>query len=189
EAMLDDMAARIKSLLTDGRTLRARLSLDRKVGELDLSLNLTAKSGTTLARRIAGLGLGRTVGSAVIGSGSAAHGNIGLGLPEDLRKHLPGAVDDLVKKALEKEKDKGKRALLGDLLEALKPTAKAGVVDMGFDLRGPGKGGKYTLVAGVRVKDGGGIEKVIKKGLAKLPAKDNKAIKLDVDTAEGGDNH
>src|SRR5205823_1490920 len=130
--VLDDVAGRIKGLLTEGGALSLRLDLDRKAGDLDLSLNVTARSGTTLAKNIAGLGLGKTVGASLIGAGSAVNGNVGLGTPPEVRKNLAPAVDDLVKKALASEKDRDKRALLSDLLEALKPTAKAGQLDAGF---------------------------------------------------------
>src|SRR5262249_2656165 len=67
-----------------------------------------------------------------------------------------------VKKSLGEEKDEKKKAAAEKLWKALAPTLKSGDLDATADLRGPSASGQYTLVAGVKVKDGEAVEQGIK---------------------------
>src|SRR5207253_966986 len=87
------------------------------------------------------------------------------------------------------EPDEGKREVAKVLLPALKPTARAGTIDVGVDLRGPSKKGLYTVIAAGRVVEGEGIEQAIKKVLAKLPEEAKAPITMDVDKAGGANIH
>jgi hypothetical protein len=180
-AVLDEIAVRLKSLLNDGQTLSLRLDLDRKTHDLSVAMNLTAQSGSDLAKLIAEAGSAKSVAASLIGSDSAMHALVHLALPASIRKVLGPAVDDMVKAALGKEKDEDRRAMLAELLKAVTPTVKAGRFDAAVDFRGPGKGERYTLVVGIGVKNGTAIEKALKKIVAKIPAAERKAIKVDFD--------
>lgn len=184
-AMLDEMAVRVKELINDGSALVLQLDLDRKAHDLSASLTLAGKPGSPLAKDIRNMGLTRSVAASLIGSNSAMNGYFSVGLPATVRRALEPVIDEGIKKAVAAESDRTKRDLLSDLLDAVKPTAKAAELDAGFDIRGPGKGGLYTLIAGVRVKDGAAIEKAIKKVIAKLPEGERKQVTVDFDKAEG----
>jgi hypothetical protein len=189
EATLDEAAELVKSLMTDGRAVKLDLVLDRKKHNLALSLGLGAKDGSTLARNIAALGMTKSVTAGLIGPDSAMGGYFHLTLPAALRKAFSPVVDELGKKAIEDEQDKDKRELLRTLVDALKPTAKAGVIDNAIDIRGPSKGGKYALVLGGAIRAGEEVEKAIKKVLDKAPAAVKKAVKTDVAKVGGVNIH
>jgi hypothetical protein len=123
------------------------------------------------------------VGAGLVGPDSALNGLVHLALPAKLRTALAPVIDEAVKKALEGEKDKGKRDLLAGLLQALTPTLKSAELDAGFDIRGPGAGGLYTVVAGVKVKDGAAIEKALRDAVLKVPQEERKGLQVDFDKA------
>jgi hypothetical protein len=50
---------------------------------------------------------------------------------------------------------------------------------------GPGKSGKYTLVAALQVKDGETIEKALRKLIENLPEEAKKGLKMDVANVDG----
>src|SRR5262249_8293236 len=133
-AVLDGLVARFKSLLNDGGTLALSLDLGRKATDLSLALSLSAKPDSGLAADIAGLGKARSGGASLVGPDSALNGQAHLALPEKMRTALAPVIDEGVKKALEGEKDRGKRELLSGLLQALAPTLKGAELDAGFDL-------------------------------------------------------
>jgi hypothetical protein len=184
-AMLDEAAVRAKELLTGGSSLALRLDLDRKTEDVSLALTLAGKPGSDLAKDIARLGLTRSVAASLIGPDSAMNAHVSVGLPEAVRRVLGPALDEAVKKAVAAEADKDKRELLAGLLEAVTPTAKAAELDAGFDVRGPGKSGLYTLVAGLKVKEGAALEKALKDVHAKLPPAERKKVAVDFDKAGG----
>jgi hypothetical protein len=189
EATLEEVGRQLKAVLTDGAALTARVDVDRKKHDLSLSLGLSGKPGSGLAGDIAALGALKSVPAGLIGRGSAAHGSVTMQLPAKVRKVLGPAVDDAFKKIAAQAKDKDPGGLADVALDALRPTAKAGLLDAGFDLRGPGKGGKYTAVAAIQVADGEGIEKALQTVAAKLPAKARAPLTLDFAKAAGVNIH
>jgi hypothetical protein len=188
-AVIDEIAARLKSVLNDGSEVTVRLDLDRKSPDLSLALSLTAKPGTALATDLAGLAQTRSLAAGLIGSDAAIDGLIHVSLPEKLRQPLQPALDDLVKMVLAQEKDAGRRDAIASVIKAALPTVKAGELDAGFNLRGPNPKGIYTLVTGLKVQEGATIEKTIRELLPKAPPDVRKAIKLDVDKAGGVNIH
>jgi hypothetical protein len=189
EAILDNATEQVKSLLTDGKAVKLDLGLDRKKHDLAVSFRLGANEGSGLAKNIAALGMLESATAGLVRSDSAIGGYLHLALPAPLRKAFGPFVDEATQKALDQEQDKDKRELFKVLADALKPTARAGVIDQGIDVRGPGQGGKYTLVIGAAVKEGEAIEKALKKVLAKAPAEVKKAVKTDVARAGGVNVH
>jgi hypothetical protein len=92
-------------------------------------------------------------------------------------------LDEVAKKSIEKETDKTKRAQAEKALPVVMPSLKAGELDVAFDLRGPSEDKTYTVVAGIKVKDGAELDKLLRKTAADLPEADKKKIKLDADKA------
>ena len=89
-------------------------------------------------------------------------------------------MDDAVKKGLAEAEAKGQRGAAEAAVKALLPTVKAGELDAGVDPRGPGAKNLYTMLVGVRVKEGGEIEKLVRNTLKSLPKKDQEKVKFDV---------
>jgi hypothetical protein len=180
-ALLDELMARFKSLVNDGRQVRLGLNIDRKGADISLSASFRAKPGSNLATAIAELGQGPSVGAGLISSDSAMSVALNVALPENLRTALAPVIDEGVKKAVNKEENQVKRDLLDGLLKAVTPTLKMAELDGAIDFRGPGAGELYTAVAALKVKDGPAIEEAIKKVIKSLPEDQKAAIKIDFD--------
>ncbi len=184
-ALLDEVGGQVKSIVEDGADLSMSIDVDRDAGELSTALSFSGKSGSKLAGDLADLGNKKSIGASLVGADSAANLIFNVALPENLRKSLSDAVDDGVKKGLAEAAAKGQREAAEALVKALLPTLKAGELDAGFDLRGPGAKDLYTLVIGVKVKEGGEIEKLVRNAIKSLPEKDQK--KVEFDTVKAGD--
>ncbi len=187
-ALLDETSAQIKSVLEDGGPIQIKLDVNRQQHDLALTLSLAGRPGTPLAKNIQALARQKSLGAALLGKDSALSGYLNLALPEGVVKKLGPVVDDGFKKGLE-NLEKDARDLVAPLIQAMEATAKSGRLDLGIDLRGPRKSGKYTLLACGSIKDGDKIEAAFRKVVAKLPADKRKPIKLDADKADGINIH
>jgi hypothetical protein len=184
EAVLDEVSARIKSLLRDGGPVDVRVNLDRSAGDLSLSVSLAGKPDSPLAATIADLGKLRGLAASLAGSDSAMSGLLDLALPDKLRSAVGPVIDEGEQKIVGKQENKVQRDILEAVLNAVKPTLKAGELDAGFDLRGPNADGIYTAVAGIKVKDGEQIDKALHKIVTDLPPEARDLIKLDFDKVD-----
>jgi hypothetical protein len=181
----DEIGAQLRSFLEDGAELSMSVDVDREAGELSTTLRFSGKSGSKLAENLADLGNRKSVGASLLGADSAANLIFNVALPEKLRKTVSDAVDEAVKKGLADAAAKGQREAAEAVVKALLPTLKAGELDAGFDLRGPGAKDLYTLVMGLKVKEGVEIEKLVRNAIKSLPEKEQEKVKFDV--AKAGD--
>jgi len=179
----------VKSIIEDGGDLTASIDVDREAGELSMSASFAGKPGSKLAEGIDDLGNKKSVAAGLIGADSALNGVVNAALPEGLRKPLSDVIDELVQKGLTEAGQKGQREAAEAFVKAVLPTLKAGELDAGFTLNGPGPKGFYAVVIGLKVREGEDIEKAVKDALKKLPEKDREKIKLDVDKAGGVNIH
>ena len=69
--------------------------------------------------------------------------------------------------------------MLTAILKGVMPTLKAAELDMALDVRGPSDKELYTIVGGVKIKDGANLEKNFRQTAARYP----KAIQLDAEKA------
>jgi hypothetical protein len=188
-ALIDEFALQFKSLLTDGQKLTVSMDIDRKAEALSLTSTLTGKSGSKLSEAIADLAKAKSLGAAVAGTepslGLFAH----LQTSESFRKQLGPAVDAAIKKALEDEKDKGKRAMGEKFLKLICPTLKAGEVDVGGSLKGPNANGLFVGVLALKVKDGMGLEQAIRDLYKEASAEEKKDVDLDFEKSSGVNIH
>ena len=173
----------LASVLKEGGKVEFFIDLDRKTNELVEELSLSGKPGSQLASAIASLGQGKSLSAGLASGPSAMSALVHVILPENLRKSLAPVVDELPQKAVEKEPDPGKRSVAERFLKALAPTLKAGELDAALVIRGPTQGQLYTIVVGVKVKEGEGIDGAVRDLVKIIPPRDRERIKLDADTA------
>jgi len=183
DAILEEVAGQIKSIVHDSRKVQASLKVDRQAADLTANLKLTAKPGSTLAENIAELGKSPSVAASLVGSNSAFNAMLHLSVPARLRKAIDPLIDEGTRKLLDNVTDNDKRDLLKMLVDCLIPTIKSGELDVGVNMAGPSAGGMYTLTLGGRVKEGAGIEKAVKTVAGKVPPQALDRIKLDADKA------
>jgi hypothetical protein len=187
-AVLDELAAQVKSLLEEAGPINLKLDVDRKKHDLTLSLSVAGKPDTDLAKNIAALGQTKSLAASLLGKDSALGGFANVTLPPEVVKQLGPVVDEGFKKGLDRLDD-DTRELVEPLVKAVEKTVKSGQLDLAVDFRGPRKNGRYTILACGQVKDGDRIEAALRKVVEKLAEEQRKPIKLDADRASGVNIH
>ncbi len=182
-AVTDQVSKRFRLLMREGGAVDLHIGLDRETEDFTISLRIAGKPGSELADCIHELAKVPSLGAALVSDDSALDVVVHLRLPEEVRQSLSSEVEELPKKASARAHSEQQGEIIRTLLTALEPTLKAGELDAGLDLRGPSPDGVYTLVAGVRVKDGAGIDKALHQIVKDLPAEARNQIKLDADKA------
>jgi hypothetical protein len=180
-----ETAALIKAVVQEGRALEARVEVDRQKNELVVETSLDALPGSKLATALQHVGQQKTLFAGLAAEHSAFTLLTHLALPEQTLKPLGEVLDEAVKKELVKQEDKEKREQAEKVMKALMPTLKSGECDFGMAIRGPGTDKTYTVVAGLKVKDGEALEKAVKDVVQGLPADQRKEVHLDA--AKAGD--
>jgi hypothetical protein len=186
-ALLDDAVGFLKSVLTDNGQVTFRFRVDRQAGNVAVSVSLTGKPGSPLAKRLANLGKTTSVAAGVVGSGSAMTSRLTLELPEDLRKKLTPVVDEGVRKFLNDIPQQEIKGIFAPLLDAAAPTLKQGRLDVAMDFRGPTQKKQYTIVGAAGVKGGLALEKAVKEAVEKFPGNAAAREKISLDVARVGD--
>ena len=191
-AALDSALGGVKMLLTQGGRLQLGLGVDQKTDELSFGFEFAPLKGTELAKRISGMA-GKK--SAVLGGvhevGTALAAGYNMELPDSIQKELGPVVDELFE-MLSDQAAVGAPVdvrLVENLLDAVAPTAKAGVFDLGLGMNGPNKDGKFVLVAGFRVQQGKKVEAAVKKLVGDLPGEIQQMVKFDAAKLGGATLH
>ncbi|HEY7314996.1 MAG TPA: hypothetical protein VH643_36965 [Gemmataceae bacterium] len=180
-AMIDEIGSAVKSLFQNGGETSLRVDLDRKSGDVALTVSVEGKAGSTMAAVFQELGQTKSITAGLLRKDAAMNGELNVILPGKLRELLGPMLKELEKQALTKVENKDQREVLASLIDAVMPTLKAAELDAAFNLQGPGDDGLYTIVSGVKVKNGANLEKTFRAQAVKDP----KAVKLDV--AKAGD--
>jgi hypothetical protein len=159
-AVIDYVAGRVKSLLTDGRSIEFRWSFDRKSNDVGLELSLTANPGSSLAEDIAGM----TKRESRFGHLADVAGQLALNVavPEPIRPALMAALDEGFAQQQEHEKDPVKKELARKVFDVLKPTIRAGELDVFLALVGPNPSGKFTAAGGIRLRDASRVDQLVR---------------------------
>lgn len=182
-ALLDEAMKLVKKLGDDGGPVSLDLSVDQKAHDVALSLKAAGKPDSALAKELLKLGGTKSL-AGLVGKDSALGGHACLPLPEGAMKPLAVCVDEAFESNLGLLDEKVKK-IAEPLTRALARTAKRGTYDAAVDLRGPGKGGAYAVVAGVGVVEGRKIEAALKEAIATLPEEMRKPFDLDADKSSG----
>ncbi|HYT91787.1 MAG TPA: hypothetical protein VEL76_23940 [Gemmataceae bacterium] len=179
--LIREIGRQLTAAVRDGTDLQIDVDLDRKANALTAEVTLGAKTGSPLAATIEKLGQSKSSFGGLLRDDAALNLLVHYALPEKLRTALGAVVDDAAKKALGEISDETKRKQLVQLIEALAPTFKEGEIDLAISMRGPGVGGRYTLVAGLRLKDAEKINQTFRDLIPTLPPTERPNIKLDIE--------
>ena len=188
EKFIDTIAANIKDVLDSGEEAALRLNVDPKGDEFALELELTGVKGKKLAKDIQSIRDNKSVvGGALAATDPAFSWNLSVSLPAGLKKSWGPVADDAMAQGLKEANIPGEMLAKAEpLMNALKPTVKAGELDVGFAFVGPDKDDKYTLVAGLKVAEGKKLDGVMKEAMKELPPEASGLLKLDEETLPGG---
>lgn len=179
-ALLANMQDQFKAYLTDGNELALRFDIDQKAGEVSIDTSFNAKPGTKLAANLKSWEAKSLFGGA-LGSDSALNLLVNVAMADDLKKALGPVIDEGMVKAIQAQSKDSDKAISEKFLKVLAPTLKAGELDMALTLRGPNKNNKYTVVSGIKVKDGKAIETALRDIVKNLKDEEQKRITLDAD--------
>jgi hypothetical protein len=180
--IMKHVSDRVVSVLKEGGEVEAFFDVDRKANQIVFEMALAGKPGSTLSRAFAEIGQSQSLFAGLAGDHAALNVVLHFALPEDLRKGFEEVIHEGMHKGLEKEKDEARRESAKKLLKALEPTIKAGELDVGVALRGPSDSKHYTVVVGVKVKDGQAIEAAVHDLLQSLPESEREKVKLNAET-------
>jgi hypothetical protein len=182
EQVLEDSWQRIKRVTTEGGQLTLQFNVDQKAGQLTAEMGLTGKPGSKLTANINELGKSQSLFAGALGKGSALSMLAHWTAPPELRQAFEPVVDELVSKALQNEKDETKRKEAEKFLKALDPSFKSGEIDVAFSFRGPTAEKHYTILAGIKVKDGAALDTAVRDLVKALPERDRAKVKFDIET-------
>jgi hypothetical protein len=172
---------RIATLIKDGGQLKMSFNVDREGQKLVAQLDLAGIENSALKTDLAELGNLVSRFGAWQQSGDALDVLCHLSLPAKLHEAFAAVVDEHIKKDLQKEKDQAKREHAEKLIKAADATIKAGELDFGLRMIGPDKDSHYTLVAGLKLRDGKKIQEAIREILATQPEKERQKVTLDAE--------
>jgi hypothetical protein len=177
---MDQLLNGIDSLVNDGGPVTLAVDVDRQSEEISLQFSLAGKPHSGLAKAIANLGSIKSLFAGLRQANSAVSGSVYSLLPEKVRQSFGPMAVDALKDNVKKEKNDEIRKQAEALIDALAPSIKAGELDLGVDLRGPTESKHYTLIGGIKLKDGANVEKAARVLVNDIPEQVRTAIKLDV---------
>ncbi len=176
---LDALFDGIQTVSTEGRALNLRLTVDSKADDIGMDLSLTAQDGSDLKALFTDAAKRSAVAPLAATKDAVLSFAANLRVPEKFQKRFADAIDLALGEAMENAKENDREGLKR-FFNAIEPTLKAGVVQVGGALTGTGD--KHALVGAVRMKSGKEIEKLAKEFAPFIPENQAK-IKFDVEKA------
>jgi hypothetical protein len=181
---IDEIARGVRTLIREGGEESLRLDLDRRAGDIALTYSVEGKPGSSMAAAIQDLGQARSTMAGLVRRDAAFNIQVNESLPEKLRETFAALLDDGRQQALANAKDLAERASLAMVFDAIMPTAKAAELDYSVSMLGPSRDGLYTIVGGLKVKDGGKLERAVRATAPAAVQKDpTTEVRFDVDKA------
>jgi hypothetical protein len=172
---------RYADLLQDAQSATARVILDANTGEAALEIGLTGNPGSALAASIASRQPSTNKFAGLITPDTAL--GLKLQLPLFAKEIENAAVIGLEagQKKLAEEAPPQYKTLIDETFKGLIRTVKTGEFDVAVALRGPDKGGFYSVVGAIAFEDPSAVEKELKKLYkTELPPMFQAMVALDV---------
>lgn len=170
----------LAQIAKEGNEAVLQFGVERKTDEIFGKLNLSAKPDTGLAKQVTEFGQARSRFARFTSlSGAAAHLVLHWQLPNDLSDALRPAIDESLRRAMQNAGSETVRKHSVSVVEALQPTLRGGELDAASSLRGPTKDGLYSVVLGIKLKDGNKLDAALRDLIRALPARDRDKFKLD----------
>jgi hypothetical protein len=183
--VFDSVLGGLKGSIDDGQQLSVKLFADAKSDDLSAEVSFTAKSGSATAKNFSALGGRTSVPAGIVAAAGTpvARGNVKIAVTDGMKKEYTAAIESLLGE-LEKQAPPDQKELAKSVVGALSPSLKSGELDAAGALVGPDAKGRYQVIAAVGVKEGKGIEKLLKELVKQLGPfiEENVAFKFDVET-------
>lgn len=169
----------IESVLKDGNEIVAQFGIDRKSEEISIDWKMTAKPDTSLAKTIEQLGNTQSRFAGLPATGSAIGLQLHWTLPADLTEAVRPTIDEAIRRIMLNAPADTVRRNAAQVADAIDPTLRSGELDAGIRLLGPSKDSTYTLVLGMRLKEGLKIDGAVRSLIKSLPESDQEKFKFD----------
>jgi hypothetical protein len=170
----------VTTLVEDAKDLTLALNIDKTKHIIDVDVALTPKIGSPLAQRFRTFGTTRSMFSGWAAD-SAMNILVALPIADDLRKELTKVVETAFRAALKEETDPKQKALAEHIYKTLSPSLQSDTFDFGVAIHGPKQDKLYSMVMGLKVKDGKKIEGLLKDIAKELPQGQRDTLKIDHD--------
>ncbi len=170
-------------VVRDGQDLTVDVNYDRARLNLSFDLAVTPKAGSELSTIVGAIRPPTSLFAQLVGNDPAGRALVRVTIPEDIRKLVLPKVEAGIGQVPAVVPTWG--VIVGKVGERLLPTLREGEIDFGAALRGPGKGDRYGIVAGLRLKDAAAVEQALRDAVKGLPKDAQGVIKLDAATAGG----
>lgn len=171
-ATFDRVARNMRTQLYEGGEVSLRYDLDRKTGNMTLTLSTAGKAGTATAAAIRNLGQTTSTTAGLLRDDAAMNVEMNGAVAADEREMFDALLDDARQQALSTARSEIERLTMATVFEALMPTLKAGEIDATFNLLGPDSDGLYAFSGGVKVREGRRLENIFRQTLPKDAATD-----------------
>jgi hypothetical protein len=172
---------KIATIIKDGGRLNMSFNVDREGQKLVAQLDLAGIDNSVLKTDLAELGNLASRFGAWHESGDALDLLLHLSLPAKLHDAFAAVMKEQIKKDLAKEENQTKREHAEKLIKAADASIKAGEMDLGLRMIGPDKDSHYTIVGGLKLRDGKKIEEAVKEVISQLPQEKRKDVTLDAE--------
>lgn len=182
--VMDGVAAMGRAFVFDGKTLTVSLDLEPKSDDIGLSVVLTPKPGTALAKALtANATRPSSAAARVNGDNLAAFLGLKVAIPDDMKPALGKIADALAAQAVADAKPEAKE-LAKEAIDAALASLRTGDLDFGLATTKPRADGTVGFTAALKIAKGKDVEAVLRKAAAFAPA-DEAAFTFDV--AKAGD--
>lgn len=173
----------LRQFLNETREVSLTAHHDRQARKLRMDFVLTPRPGTKMAQQVKNFGASRSQ-FAALAEDAALNFFLHFPIDAETRAALDTTLEEAFQDALKEEKSLAKKAVAEKVFAVLAPTLKSDTFDLFATLRGP-RDDKFTLVAGLRVKNGQEIEQLLKNLLNDMPEKDRANVQLDAEKVDG----
>jgi hypothetical protein len=178
-----EIAKQFATFLNEGGAVAYRVNVDRKANKLAQELTVTPVAKSKLATTIADLSQSKSRFGSLARPDAALNLLVHMALPEDVREAVLKAATEGIRKGIEKETDATKQRHAKALFSLLEPSLKAGVFDGFASFRASTGGKRYSFVAGLKVPNGGEIEKTMRELAKEIPPAERGKLQLNAASA------
>ena len=178
-AAIKEMGKFAGSVLKECKEIRLTFDLDRKTHTTSLQLSVDGVDKSGLAASISTLAKTNSPVAGLLQGDNVMNFGTNVALPADLTKTLWAALDESIRKELEKQNDPAAKNLVTKLMKALEPVVLAGKLQTASAFQGPSAAGRMVAISGMAVPDGKALEQAMRNIVQDLPAEAKALIKLD----------
>ncbi len=187
--ILKELARQATSLIKESGKAEVYFDVDQKAQELVADVVLTGRKGSKLAANISEFSRHQSLVAKLGAADAAARVMAHIMMPDKIRQALEPVIDEALTKAMQNMNDDAQRRQADKFFKAVAPTLKSGELDVAVSLHGPTTEKHYTIVAGLKVKDGQGIDTAFRELVKSIPERDRQAFKFDTEKVGGVSVH